>query len=210
MVYDEARRRTVLYGGWLPRLHLADTWDWDGVDWARVLPDASPPGRWGFAMAYDVACERVVLFGGASHDGVSSDTWVFGALRPANATALGTPCPGANGPPVLSSGTPYLGNSAFRLDLHAGRASSPCAFAFAAQSDRLALGGGCTLYLRGSIASFGAATDAVGFAAGPVIPLPADVALRGLTVYAQAFVVDPRGPVLGLAFSAGCTIVFGD
>ena len=34
--------------------------------------------------------------------------------------------------------------------------------------------------------------------------------LRGLTFYAQAFVVDPQGPVGGLTFSGGLRLVLGD
>jgi hypothetical protein len=32
----------------------------------------------------------------------------------------------------------------------------------------------------------------------------------GSSLYAQAFVADPQGPVLGLAFSAGRKLVLGD
>lgn len=33
---------------------------------------------------------------------------------------------------------------------------------------------------------------------------------RGATIYAQAVVVDPLGPVLGLALSSGLAMRFGD
>jgi hypothetical protein len=35
MVYDRARRRTVLYGG---INNASDTWEWDGARWSQVGP----------------------------------------------------------------------------------------------------------------------------------------------------------------------------
>ncbi|MBK8980360.1 MAG: hypothetical protein IPM29_31035 [Planctomycetes bacterium] len=41
-----------------------DSWLWDGTDWTMLDPAVVPPPREYAAMAYDVARERVVLFGG--------------------------------------------------------------------------------------------------------------------------------------------------
>jgi hypothetical protein len=55
-----------------------------------------------------------------------------------------------------------------------------------------------------------AATDPAGFAETAPFALPLDNTLRGATLYAQAFVVDPQGPVLAVAASAGLRLVLGD
>jgi hypothetical protein len=73
----------------------------------------------------------------------------------------------------------------------------------------LAVGGGCTLYLKDPIVPLLTATNASGFASVK-LAVPPDVSLRGVPAYAQAFVLDPRGSFAGFAFSAGLKLVFGD
>jgi hypothetical protein len=66
MVYDKARQQVVLYGGETPDLSR-QTWVWNGVTWTNMTPAApaaSPRSALSFAMAYDDAHSRVVLFGG--------------------------------------------------------------------------------------------------------------------------------------------------
>ena len=62
MAYDVKRARMVFFGG-------GDTWEWDGERWTEYHPPLSPPSA-GYAMAYDAARARVILFGSAG-----SDTW---------------------------------------------------------------------------------------------------------------------------------------
>jgi hypothetical protein len=76
MAYDEARGKTVLYGGNnTDRSWAKDTWEWDGMKWAEhSVP--GPGGRAHFAMVYDGKRKRVVLFGGLGEDRRSyNDTW---------------------------------------------------------------------------------------------------------------------------------------
>ena len=61
LAYDEARQRVVLVAATDPGL---DVWEWDGTDWAHRPTRTSPPFRTGFALAWDAARQRVVLFGG--------------------------------------------------------------------------------------------------------------------------------------------------
>jgi hypothetical protein len=77
LAYDIARGRTVLFGGaaQLGSTTFADTWEYDGSNWTRVLPPTSPPARWVHAMAYDVMRARTVLFGGSGVGG--ADTWEY-------------------------------------------------------------------------------------------------------------------------------------
>jgi len=64
MTYDAARKKTLLFGGFIPNGKVADdTWQWDGTDWTQVA-DTGPVARGGAALAFDVNRERVVLFGG--------------------------------------------------------------------------------------------------------------------------------------------------
>jgi len=79
MVYDSARQRVVLFGGYDsvntgPGI-LGDTWEWDGKNWTQIKPTTSPPARGALAMAYDAARQRVVLFGGGDGRGYLTDTW---------------------------------------------------------------------------------------------------------------------------------------
>jgi hypothetical protein len=80
LVYDRARERIVLYGGWKGRNPPeADTWAWDGSNWVRIATEGPSP-RLG-AMAYDVFRDRIVLFGGAGPSGLFADTWEFDGVR---------------------------------------------------------------------------------------------------------------------------------
>jgi len=75
--YDPLRSRVVMFGGESCNApdctDLADTWQWDGADWAQYLGPA-PSSRHGAASAFDGS--RVVLFGGLS-DRPLADTWGF-------------------------------------------------------------------------------------------------------------------------------------
>ncbi len=67
MAYDQARRVTVLCGG--------DTCLWDGTAWTRITTAPAPVPRMVHALAYDVARQRVVLYGGSIDRVNAADTW---------------------------------------------------------------------------------------------------------------------------------------
>ncbi len=82
MAYDELHQKIVLFGGTPDVITataqgLADTWTYDGQSWTKLAPPASPPRRWGAAMAY-AGNGRIVLFGGRDL-GIPwlADTWEF-------------------------------------------------------------------------------------------------------------------------------------
>ena len=56
---------------------FGDTWTWDGSVWKRHVPAVSPPRRAKFAMVWDGARKRVVLFGGFSKGIHYDDTWAW-------------------------------------------------------------------------------------------------------------------------------------
>lgn len=73
LAYDENAEQTVLFGGNVfpcPNTTTCtgafgrDTWTWDGTDWTRQTPAASPPARAFYQMSYNGASAGVTLFGG--------------------------------------------------------------------------------------------------------------------------------------------------
>jgi IPT/TIG domain-containing protein len=79
MATDESSGRILVFGGFGSGAAAGgETWQWDGAGWTRLTPPASPPARWGHAMAWDSARSRLVLFGGADFAGTPlADTWEF-------------------------------------------------------------------------------------------------------------------------------------
>jgi hypothetical protein len=75
MVYDAARQRLVLFGGYRildgEKIRLNDTWEWNGGQWLQAGASGPSP-RNGAAMTYDPTRHRTVLFGGS---GALGDTW---------------------------------------------------------------------------------------------------------------------------------------
>jgi len=78
MVYDNARKRSVLFGGWVGADN-DETWEYDGTRWTRKTPadpesDGNPSARTFHAMAFDTFRSVTVLFGG--HDTApDGETW---------------------------------------------------------------------------------------------------------------------------------------
>lgn len=75
MAYDEARNELLLFGGFSSFGH-ADTWTFQGGSWAQRNPAVAPPPMWGgHSMTYDVARQRVLLFGVNAGSPVRNDLW---------------------------------------------------------------------------------------------------------------------------------------
>lgn len=86
MAYDAGTSQVVLFGGDGQAnggAVLDDTWVYNGKSWVQQSPPVSPPARYLGAMTYDAPHQKVVLFGGASVLGGStqsqmlSDTWTW-------------------------------------------------------------------------------------------------------------------------------------
>jgi len=77
MAYDEARQRTVLFGGYAGALlaDLRETWEWDGKNWTPILW-AVPTGGDDAVMAFDTSRNRSVWSGFAS----IPETWEWNGL----------------------------------------------------------------------------------------------------------------------------------
>lgn len=82
IVYDENRKTTVLYGGYLIQneayVKLNDTWEFRDDDW-HLMANSGPSARHGVSLAYDTESKSVLLFGGSTVDkqyGASrGETW---------------------------------------------------------------------------------------------------------------------------------------
>jgi hypothetical protein len=84
--YDALRDRTVEFGGFsFSTPPSAQTWEWSGHEWRRLMPATVPPGRFSHAMVFDSGRGRILMFGGVS----PSDLWEWDgsewhALQPAH------------------------------------------------------------------------------------------------------------------------------
>ena len=81
MIYDESRRKTLMFGGYLNYLNFnytfyGDTWEWDGRNWTQAAA-TGPSKRQKAAMVYDRARGKAVLFGGDTVD-TGGDNSTFG------------------------------------------------------------------------------------------------------------------------------------
>jgi hypothetical protein len=102
MAYDSARGKTVLFGGIVNNSssyndYRGETWEWDGSQWTLQTTNG-PAARAYAAMAYDIAAQRFVLFGGYLFTNFNLarpyDTWEYdGHSRTWKQVADGAPKP---------------------------------------------------------------------------------------------------------------------
>jgi hypothetical protein len=101
MVNDGWRRRIVLFGGWSGGGRLGDTWEYDGATarWTQALPAGGPSARFDYAMAFDDARGRAVVFGGNGDNNSNlvplGDTWEYHTRGGPCACATGSSCANA-------------------------------------------------------------------------------------------------------------------
>ncbi|HLQ36896.1 MAG TPA: kelch repeat-containing protein, partial [Planctomycetota bacterium] len=215
VTYDAGRQRVELFGGrpaspW--NTYLNDLWEWDGSTWTqRTTPDV-PGGRQSALAVYDPLRQRTLLVGGYRMEGNGAnnyfaDIWSLASGARFTSTNFGTGCGGPAGAPVLSSSMAHPGADAFTLDLLSAPANAPALFAVGVTTGSVQLGAGCTLFVPAPTAMLFAPTNGSGFASVRTAISPS---LRGFTFAAQAVVLDPQGPLAGLAFTGGLRFVVGD
>lgn len=202
LAHDPLRNRTFLLGGWVGPptqvTQLADVWELIPPNWVQVLPAGFVAG----AMAFDSAAGHTVIYEPVGN------THTFGPHPRAQTASFGSGCPGSRGTPLLTSTEPYLGNANFVLELLDTLPAAPAAVALATQQGSLSLGGGCTLYLGGTVVPLFTVTGVRGTSALRLVIAP-NPALRGLPMFAQAAILDPAG-ASGAAWTAGRHLVIGD
>lgn len=222
MTYDAVRQRIVLFGGHHDptSTFLADTWEWDGVDWTQVATATQPSGRGQTVMAFDALRGRAVLFGGALGWGnnEAGDTWEYGGATPATYTAFGGGCAGWAGAPWLTAGAsrPVLGQTLqvamYNLPPdHAtliGLGWSNTSFQAAPLPLDLGVLGAPGCKLRISPDLTWPVFNWAGYA-NWALPIPNQPALVGLTFFQQAAAVD-HSNAFGLVFTNAAAARIGD
>lgn len=77
-VYDQARKVTVLFGGFGNGVSYEDTWTWDGERWTQLSPAHAPSARDSAAATYDPVGKRTLVFGGVQNEGQeSNELWAW-------------------------------------------------------------------------------------------------------------------------------------
>ena len=79
LAYDLKRERTVLFGGFDVRtgVYRGDTWESLVGGWTLASPVIAPAPRADYAMAYDAARSRTIVFGGNDAQQYFDDTWLW-------------------------------------------------------------------------------------------------------------------------------------
>jgi hypothetical protein len=78
LAYDQARQKTVLFGGYTQTGGGMDnqTWLWNGSTWTLTSPAMKPTARRSHNLAYDSQQQVTVLFGGQDiTNNLKADTW---------------------------------------------------------------------------------------------------------------------------------------
>ena len=206
MVYDPARQRIVVTGGfayqWLGTNGVAGTWEWDGVSWTS-LGGTQPPATIGFVGAFDEILGRVIAFTGSPS--LPPAMWQLGAPSLAATAPFGSGCTGGSGAPGLTARyLPRVGNPRFALHATSLLPGTAALFGIDTTATNVPLGGGCTLLVGTPQLAFRIA-DAAGVARLS-LPLPQSTALQGATIVAQAAAFDPVGPLAQFVFTPGLSI----
>lgn len=91
IAFDEHRGRTVVYGGrqlnpsgYSGVTPSSQTWEWDGVSWAKIEPATVPGSRCDAPLVYDSNRHVTVMYGGLSNDSASSakaTTWEYDGVN---------------------------------------------------------------------------------------------------------------------------------
>ncbi|HEX5051943.1 MAG TPA: hypothetical protein VFZ65_09240 [Planctomycetota bacterium] len=224
MVYDEARRRVVWYGGAdnngnaLP----IGVWEWDGQDWTPRTTATAPPHRYWHMLAYDPASGETIAFGGRDDSQPAlqqrkSDTWRLAPVYPASTMAFGTGCAGSLG--VLSIDSvdrPWLGTT-FHVDWTNTPPASVVVLVLGWSSQvwsgtplPLALGAigmtGCSLFAAVDHAT---PLASAGGALQQDLVLPNVPAVLGLDLFLQGFGFDATANPAGLTASNGLALRLG-
>jgi hypothetical protein len=79
MAFDASLGKMVLFGGRDAGGARGEFWAWDGASWQTITPSGGVPAdltaRWGHTLVHDVARGRMMLFGGQTSAGPTSEVW---------------------------------------------------------------------------------------------------------------------------------------
>jgi hypothetical protein len=166
-----------------------ETWEWDGSNWAQHQPATRLSPRVSHAMAYDIARDCLVVFGGRWGGVLRGDTWEYGFA--ASIRLSGSTNPGGRVDLQLrtmsDNGLPYqaassLGTGPIPIDQRKLRLSP----------DEL-LRVSTSNALPGIFSGYSGLLDARG-EANAAIRLPAIPALVGTRIHTAFVTLDPKAP----------------
>lgn len=205
MVYDDARGRLVLYGGYASATVQQKTWEYDGNDWTQV--GTGGPGRIteGY-MEYLPTTGQTVYFGGSGPTvagTVNNETWVYSGATTAIAAPFGKGCATSAGIPALAPASlPVLGTN-YQLTLNGAPAVSIGVVVHGLDNIQFAPG----IYLPFDLTVAGIAgcglevrQDAtlvelpVGGTFTHTFPVPNNPALTNTGLFSQVLVIDGASP----------------
>jgi hypothetical protein len=215
MVYDEARGRVVLQGGFGAQV-FTDTWEYDGVDWTQVSASSLLRPTEAYA-SFDRTLGKVLHFGGSGPSGNGGDTNVWDGPTSGIFAPYGSGCAGSSGVPLLDApAAPRLGQN-FQVDV---LSIAPTALPF------LLIGYGNTDWLTlplpldlGLLGINGCALQTsidlalqlpnVAGSASLVAPVPPFVSTLYARIWLQALMFDPQAPNGVAAVSNAAHVVVG-
>lgn len=205
MAYDPKRQTAILYGGFnaVGGGTIHDTWEWNGLAWAKITTLGSPKIGGGANLAFDTVREVAVLVGGSASVG---ETWEYnhGGGVKASFSTYGTGCPGSAGMPSLAAGpgqVPRIGQN-FTI-VFANLPKNPISRVMGvAGGSRTRWGSiplpltlsplgmpGCLLLASWDLPLIG--MNITNGTASWTIPIPNDATLNGGTFYVQGIVLEP-------------------
>ena len=79
MVYDSARDKVILFGGYDNTVSDNEMWAYNLTEnsWINMNPSTKPSERYESSMVYDSTHDKVILFGGYDAIGRDDETWVY-------------------------------------------------------------------------------------------------------------------------------------
>jgi len=211
MVSDLARSRVVLCGG---LFFDFQTWEWDGSQWHASVP-GSPGPLVESAATYDTQRGEVLMFGGASPAGFTSDLWRYKTNSPANATPFGAGCAGSVGVPYLANAPyslPWIGDTARTRVYNLSPITPGAIFVTSLTPSFLPMSlapigaPGCDLLLQPDVLTLEIASESH---ADSAVSIPFSVSLAGLSIYQQAFPFEAGVNPLGMIASNGLRLILG-
>lgn len=171
-------------------------WRYEGHRWTYLHRQTSD--QLGGPTATDPRRDRLVC-----NKGVVIAEWT---TTPGVVNQHGPGC-GAPAPVLLARARPRLGEPGFGFETR-GQPFQPAVLCVAGAPGSVSLGHGCVLHLGGALAN----VFVLGQGTGDVevlVPIPAAVGLRGLTVYAQAVILDGSA-MGGFRLSQALAVGIGD
>jgi len=179
--------------------HGAEPWITDGTAAGTYrLADSRPGSRSSEANWFARAGNMLYWRGHDVPDGYELWGMLLATGTMAAASEYGSPCAAAQFVPrIATAGIPRTGEAAFAVELRAAPPLAGGLLVLGARRADLALGL-CTLHPALPTPTAFFVTDVVGRASAPV-PIPNDPGFLGAEFHAQWLVVEPGGPVFGVA-----------